>query len=246
MRYDNQPHPTPRKGAFTLIELLVVITIIALLSGIAATNYLSAQVRARDSARIAGVNTIATAVEAFYTAKHRFPGKAPGTKSLTTPSAAINCETEDPAQNFVYYYYPFASLGGTACNDASRAQAADSTHSAYIPTQYSPIPNWVPELGEYLTTVPTDPRYHGLSDSSPAYSEILQPTYTSGGSSVPNPTRTLAYRPLTNGYAVYAKLESTSNPEATKSMSDLSGTPVLPSPYNTAAVGSTSIYMIRK
>jgi prepilin-type N-terminal cleavage/methylation domain-containing protein len=51
---------------FTLVELLVVIAIIAILATIGLTIYTGIQAGARDSKRIADINSIATAMETHY------------------------------------------------------------------------------------------------------------------------------------------------------------------------------------
>ena len=238
-------HKAPRSRGFTLIELLVSITIIALLSAFATTSFIASQTRARDSVRKAQVNTIATAVESFYSTQHRFPGKAPGTPSLTTPSAVGSCEIEYPAGFFVYTFFPFSDLGGTSCEKLP-AQAGDSTHSAYDPAQYLPFPSWIPELGPYLASVPSDPRYHGQTASDTSYHEILEPTFTLNGTQTANLSQTIVYRHLDQGYAVYAHLETTTDQDAITSVADLSGPPTLPASLVTSGTGLKNIYMIRK
>lgn len=52
--------------AFTLIELLVVIAIIGILSAVVLASLNTARTRARDTARVAQVKEVKTALEMFY------------------------------------------------------------------------------------------------------------------------------------------------------------------------------------
>jgi prepilin-type N-terminal cleavage/methylation domain-containing protein len=61
------------KKGFTLVELLVVISIIALLSTIAIVSLGSARAKARDTARIADMKQVSTALEQFYADQGGYP-----------------------------------------------------------------------------------------------------------------------------------------------------------------------------
>lgn len=61
------------KKGFTLIELLIVIAIIGLLAGGIVISLSYAQKRGRDTQRIADLNSVATALSAFYADKHIYP-----------------------------------------------------------------------------------------------------------------------------------------------------------------------------
>lgn len=62
-----------KPGGFTLIELLIVVAIIAILAAIGIVNYLHAQTRARVSRAKAEMQTIATALESYYTDFNAYP-----------------------------------------------------------------------------------------------------------------------------------------------------------------------------
>ncbi len=98
---------------FTLIELLIVVAIIAILAAIAIPNFLQAQIRAKVSKAKAGMETGATALEAYYVDYNSYPGTyAPsgtvGWKQntwalpifLTTPIAYITTIPIDPFDVF--------------------------------------------------------------------------------------------------------------------------------------------------
>jgi len=63
-----------KKFGFTLIELMVVVFIVALLASLVVVNVNQARKKARDAKRIADLNTVATALQAFYADHHYYPG----------------------------------------------------------------------------------------------------------------------------------------------------------------------------
>lgn len=88
------------KVGFTLIELLIVIAIIAILAAIAIPNFLAAQTRSKVSKAKKEMQTLATALEAYFVDYNRYPMWywGPGTNipvskrlnRLTTPIAYIS------------------------------------------------------------------------------------------------------------------------------------------------------------
>ncbi len=62
-----------RNRAFTLIELLIVVAIIAVLASIAVPNYLSAQVRAKNTRAMADMRELFTAYESYFVDWQTYP-----------------------------------------------------------------------------------------------------------------------------------------------------------------------------
>lgn len=86
-----------RKG-FTLIELIVTITIIMVISAVAAVTFTGTNTKARDSRRMADLEKVRTALELYRQANGLYPG-------TTTPliSDYLQSWPKDP-KNFSYYY----------------------------------------------------------------------------------------------------------------------------------------------
>lgn len=121
------------KKGFTLIELLIVIAIIGILSAALLPTILNAPGKARDSARLLNISSIATAIEAYNADQGKYPSTAgcvdgtgpfsgvadnyfsggnipedpSGTRSLTGGDAVTACVN---AGN--YYYTPVDSAYG--------------------------------------------------------------------------------------------------------------------------------------
>jgi len=62
-----------KREGFTLIELLIVVAIIGILAAIAIPNFLEAQVRAKVARTKADLNTLNTAIEAYYVDNTDYP-----------------------------------------------------------------------------------------------------------------------------------------------------------------------------
>lgn len=74
---------------FTLIELLVVISIIGMLSSVVLASMNTARVKARDAARLAGLQEIQNALELYYSTN----GSYPVVQGYLTPSSNVNWTT---------------------------------------------------------------------------------------------------------------------------------------------------------
>ena len=88
---------------FTLIELLIVIAIILILIAIALPNFLEAQIRARVTAAMGDIRTLATTFEMYYQDFNQYPPthdpNDPGQNGLyqiTSPIKYISSIPQDP------------------------------------------------------------------------------------------------------------------------------------------------------
>lgn len=193
-----------RRGGFTIIEVLVAIVIIGLLSGVASVTYVGAQRTARDNARKTDLSALSSAIETYYAAKKQFPGAETGT-GVNEP-----CRQESGG----YTYYSYLKNG-----------------DAEVDCRYSPRPNWIPELGEYINPIPVEKRYAGSGDM------------------LSNPdSRTYSYRHLNGGYMVYGRLEgeTTNDNNFHKNGTSFSDEPNLASGTINFTSGGSNLYIIRK
>jgi prepilin-type N-terminal cleavage/methylation domain-containing protein len=253
-----------RRG-FTIIELLVVIVMIGLLTSAAVASYTSAQRRSRDSARKSQVTSIATAVETYYTQHHSFPGQQMLKNPTSTPLASLhqdceawtgftNSNSADPNvgnyDGWSYMYSP--TQDASACNariDPHNTDPDSTTNKIrYDIASFNPAPAWIPGLGDYLSPFPVEKNY-----IDPAGGSVAAPTdflCTSGvGACGPagNSTRTLVYRPLMDGFLVYARLESNTDSDSAKDADLAVGAnlPYVPTGLNTVPSGVT-MFLIRR
>ena len=110
-------------SGFTLLELLVVISLIGLLTAIAAVNFQSTNQRARDGKRQAGLEQIRTALEIARadSVDNTYPTDV---DSLVTGSYLPTLPT-DP-KNFSYKYSPSADYRTySLCAHLERGDVSD-------------------------------------------------------------------------------------------------------------------------
>ena len=235
-----------RRG-FTIIELLVVIMIIGLLTSVATASYLAAQKHARDSARKSSINSIATALEGYYTVQHHFPGDTAITASnLQSPTSSnLACEKftnydAGMGGSPYYFYAPPADVTPAMpqCNDSTLGATGTTGNDTSKYFEKGSTNTWLPGLTTYLNPVPIETKFSNANgqssiDTTKNFADVcdflvLNPTKdtptTDACDQVNNQTRTLIYRNLGANYAVYARLESNQDTDFSTQFTTVNGT----------------------
>ncbi len=129
-----------KQKSFTLIEILVVVTIIALITSIAAVTYTQLGKQSRDSRRKADIEQIRAALEMYRAdnstyAVISYTGNCTGFNGLTGSPKYIETMPSDPKSSFNYYceiitndYLIGAKLeitGGNTCGSCASGVACD-------------------------------------------------------------------------------------------------------------------------
>ena len=73
LEYQGEVKKRSSHASFTLVELLIVVAIIAILAAVAVPNLMRAQIRAKVSAEKSNMDSIATALEAYWFEWSRYP-----------------------------------------------------------------------------------------------------------------------------------------------------------------------------
>lgn len=117
------------KGAFTLLEMLVVIGIIAILVGLGAVSYSTAQKKARDSKRKSDLNAIQNALEQYYSVcGYQYP-TPPG-------SHFINIYCPNPTQGIL----PTVPVDPKTITPYPCISCSSSTYTICAQTETEPTP----------------------------------------------------------------------------------------------------------
>ena len=130
------------KKGFTIIELLVVIAIIGLLATLAVVSLRSAQVKARDTKRVADMKQIQTAVELYYSDEACYPSPTNWDDFTSDISEYMSNVPDDPKNTGDQVYtYLYNEVQGSAdefvlavtaeeLDESLRAQSNQESHVA--------------------------------------------------------------------------------------------------------------------
>ncbi len=108
-----------KNKGFTLVELLVVVAVLGLLTGMVVISITHVKAKARDSQRVAGINSLSTALGLYHNDFNTYPiydgyiedqGNALAT-ALTTAETIVAVPT-DPLNTGDYRYY-YQSIDGS-------------------------------------------------------------------------------------------------------------------------------------
>ncbi len=123
------------KKSFTLIELLVVITIIGILTAVAAVSYSTLTKSSRDTRRKADIEQIRAALEMYRSNYGYYPitgnvWLAPSNGGIVSSTTGfIGARPSDPISTQFYQYT--ANPGGPACNNTPGFFCSDYVVGAF-------------------------------------------------------------------------------------------------------------------
>lgn len=110
-----------RNLGFTIVELLIVIVVIGILAAISIVAYSGVQSRARDSARLAKINSIAKAIELYNTEKGRYPAIQDGIgRESTCGSQTESWGHCDRNKELADLLAPYLKIDPTSLSDATQ------------------------------------------------------------------------------------------------------------------------------
>ncbi|MFH0834664.1 MAG: prepilin-type N-terminal cleavage/methylation domain-containing protein [Patescibacteria group bacterium] len=100
---------------FTLVELIIVIMIIGILAATLLPKIMGAPAKARDAARQADFNAIATSLEMYFADHDAYPAPAANLGTTLVSGGYIKSALKDPQNSAAYVYvYCTASRNGVA------------------------------------------------------------------------------------------------------------------------------------
>lgn len=106
---------------FTIVELLIVIVVIGILAAITIVAYNGVQVKARDSARISKVNSIAKAISLYHADNGRYPPILDGQGNESNcGSLTENWGHCDRNQTLAALLAPYMTIDPTSLSNATQ------------------------------------------------------------------------------------------------------------------------------
>lgn len=148
-------------SGFTIVEVLVVVTVIAILAGIGTFAYLSTQMRARDTKRLANVESITQAIELYARDKSSFPAK----QGATTWE-----ESSVQQANFLKPLYDASYLRGNPLVDPRNNTSFQYKYAVFDPTIPAQQNFCETNRGPYFVLGVTQLEALGMSGSTPVAS----------------------------------------------------------------------------
>ena len=149
-----------KKTGFTLIELMVVVLIIMLLAGVIVVNVDTARQKARDQKRIADMETVALALQAFYADNHYYP--TPGGYASQCGGMGGGACLYPDSKNFWTQMIGILKTAGylQSCPQDSTISMSDFCDYTTIPSQYTTRDSPSPQGYRYACAVEATSPYN--------------------------------------------------------------------------------------
>jgi len=130
-------YPERSRRGFTLVELLVVIAIIGILATMVVISVNSVRQQARDAKRISDLNTVASALQAYYADNHAYPNPAGYANSCGVGGGAY-CDYPDSKTQYINTVKTLIAGGYLkSCLQDSIISSSDFNNCSYQNTKYT-------------------------------------------------------------------------------------------------------------